>query len=106
MRILFDQGTPQPLRKELVGHDVFTTYELGWSDISNGDLLTRAEGQFTLLITTDQNLRDQQNLTGRTLAVLVLSTTSWPRIERQVEQVRNAIQHLKAGDYLELTIPD
>jgi len=79
MRILFDQGTPVPLRALLSGHSVSTAYEMGWSELANGDLLAAAEADFDALITSDQNLRYQQNLTGRRLAILVLPTTSWPR---------------------------
>ena len=62
MRILFDQGTPVPLREHLPGHSVETAYEMGWSALRNGELLANAEAEFDLLITTDRNLRDQQNL--------------------------------------------
>jgi len=82
MRILFDQGTPEPLRHHLLDHEVATVFELGWSDLTNGELLTRAEQLYDLLLTTDQQMRYQQNLTGRRLAIAVLMTTSWPRIER------------------------
>ena len=81
MKILFDQETPQPLRLELIGHVVDTVYEQGWSILKNGDLLAVAEqAGYDLFVTTDQNLRYQQNLTGRRLAILVLRTTSWPRM--------------------------
>ena len=81
MRILFDQGTPVPLRRFLTDHDVATAYERGWSCVTNGDLIRLAElNGFELLITTDTNLRYQQNLRGRSLTILVLTTTSWPRI--------------------------
>jgi hypothetical protein len=72
VRILFDQGTPAPLRKWLTNHDVKTASEQGWSDLDNGDLLQAAESQFDLLVTTDKNLRYQQNLKGRRIAMLVL----------------------------------
>jgi hypothetical protein len=84
MRILFDQGTPVPLRRHLSGHTVSTAYEMGWSGLANGDLLAAAEAQFDLLLTTDQNLRYQQNLSGRQLAILVLPTTSWPEIQKHL----------------------
>jgi hypothetical protein len=54
MRILFDQGTPVPLRDHLIGHTVETAFELGWSTLENGELLAAAEHSFDLLITTDQ----------------------------------------------------
>lgn len=78
MRILFDQGTPVPLRDALAGHTVSTAYEMGWSTLDNGALLTEAEtAQFDIFITTDQNLRYQQNVQGRRVAILVLPTTRW-----------------------------
>ena len=81
MRILFDQGTPVPLRRFLTDHDVATAYERGWSSVTNGDLIRLAElNGFELLITTDTNLRYQQNLQGRSLTILVLTTTSWRRL--------------------------
>jgi hypothetical protein len=80
MRILFDQGTPVPLRDHLPGHITETAFELGWSTFENGALLAAAEDSFDLLITTDQKLRYQQNLAGRKLGILVLMTTSWPSL--------------------------
>ena len=77
MKILFDQGTPVPLRRYLSGHRVDTAYERGWAALANGNLITAAEQDgYGLLITTDQNLRYQQNLAGRQLAILVLLSTS------------------------------
>lgn len=105
MKILFDQGTPAPLRHALVGHDVSTASEMGWAELDNGDLLVAAEAAFDGLITTDKNLRHQQNLSGRRLAILVLSTTSWPRISRHVGLVVAAVNALRPGDFRELIIP-
>ncbi len=105
MRILFDQGTPAPLRKDLSSHTVQTAFEMGWSDISNGDLLRAAEPLFDLLVTTDQSLRYQQNLSGRTIAILILPTTNWPRIERHKNAVVAAVNSIPAGGYLELQLP-
>jgi predicted nuclease of predicted toxin-antitoxin system len=102
MRILFDQGTPVPLRRFLPDHQVATAYEQGWSNLKNGDLLKVAEEMFHLLITTDQNLRYQQNLDGRRLAVLVLPTTNWPEIQQHVQQVQDAANGMQPGGYREL----
>ena len=71
MRVLFDQGTPAPLRHALAPHEVSTAFELGWSNLENGDLLREAEGRFEVFVTTDQNLQHQQNFGGRQLAILV-----------------------------------
>lgn len=85
MKILFDQGTPVPLRRQLAGHTVETAYERGWSTLQNGQLLAAAEeAGFDLLVTTDQHLRYQQAVTGRALAIIVLMSTSWPRIQRRI----------------------
>ena len=102
MRVLFDQGTPVPLRRALAPHPVSTTYEMGWSNLENGDLLRAAEGRFDLFVTTDQNLRYQQNLAGRQLAILVLPTTSWPEIQRHQSEVAAAIDSMQPGEYREL----
>ncbi len=55
MRVLFDQGTPAPLRHALAPHEVSTAFELGWSNLESGDLLREAEGRFKVFVTTDQN---------------------------------------------------
>lgn len=102
MRILFDQGTPVPLRSLLVEHDVSTAFELGWSTLSNGELLTVAAGQFDMLITTDRHLRHQQDLSGRRLAILVLATTSWRRIQAHGDEIVRAVASMAPGDYREL----
>lgn len=106
MRILFDQGTPLPLRRFLTSHQVATTFEKGWAELANGDLLRVAEADFDLLITTDQNLRYQQNLAGRKLAILVLPTTSWPKIWRHVQVVVSAVQQIQPGEYREIVLEE
>jgi len=104
VRILFDQGTPAPLRDHLPGHRVETAYEKGWSSLRNGELLIKAEAEFDLLITTDRNLRHQQNLPTRKLAIVVLPTTSWPRLERMAREIAAAVNSLQSGQYLELPL--
>ncbi|OLE54510.1 MAG: hypothetical protein AUG51_07945 [Acidobacteria bacterium 13_1_20CM_3_53_8] len=106
MKILFDQGTPVPLRNYLPNHTIETVYEKGWSNLKNGDLLTQAEAEgFDALITTDQNLRYQQNLSGRRIAVVVLLTTNWPRIKNNVALVVQAVYKLRLGSYEEIDFP-
>ena len=105
MRVLFDQGTPAPLRSALTAHAVSTVYETGWSTLSNGDLLDAAEAQFDALVTTVQNLRCQQNLAGRRLAILVLPFASWPRLRSHAATIALAVADVKPGDYIELALP-
>ncbi len=106
MKLLFDQGTPVPFHHYLSNHLVETAYDKGWSNIKNGELLRRAEAEgFDALITTDQNIRYQQNLTGRKIAIAVLMTTSWPRIKNHVATVVQIINGLQLSDYIEISIP-
>ena len=106
MRVLFDQGTPVPLRHHLPHHTIRTAFELGWSGLKNGELLTRAEAErFETLVTTDRNLKYQQNLSDRRIAIVVLSTTSWPRIHASVSLVLRAIESAVPGGYAEVSIP-
>jgi predicted nuclease of predicted toxin-antitoxin system len=105
MKILFDQGTPVPLRKFLPDHTIETAYDRGWSALTNGDLLAMAEqGGYDLMITTDQNLRYQQNLASRQIAIVVLLSTSWPRIQRHITAIQNAVADAAPGTYQEITI--
>ena len=106
MRILLDQGAPAPLRRFLEPHEVVTAYERGWARLTNGLLLEAAEiAGFELLLTTDTNLRYQQNLSDRRIAIVVLTTTSWPRIQRSVALVVQAVDSVAPGCYLEVSIP-
>jgi hypothetical protein len=103
MRILFDQGTPVPLRDHLPGHTIETAYERGWDKLSNGELLAATEREgFELFITTDQNLRYQQNLTGRKVSILILPTTRWPEIRQNASAIATAVADMKPGDFREL----
>ena len=102
MKILFDQGTPAPLRRALAKQTVATAFEKGWSNLSNGNLLREAEVEFDLLITTDKNLRYQQNLAGRRIAILVLPTTSWPDIQAHQDKIAAAVDKVRPGDCVAL----
>jgi hypothetical protein len=106
MRILFDQGTPVPLRKFLSGHVIKTAYEQGWSTLLNGDLLRVAEeAGFDLLLTTDKNLAYQQNLAGRKIAVVALSRNRWSLIKLEVDRIAKAVNAVIPGSYTIVEIP-
>ena len=102
VKILFDQGVPVPLRKFLLKHAVITAYEKGWSALQNGSLLAAAQIEFELFVTTDKNLRYQQNLSGRTLAIAVLSSSQWPVIAAHVESVVAQIDAVKPGEFVDV----
>ena len=104
MRVLFDQGTPVPLRRSLPGHVVETAYERGWQLLTNGALLDAAEAAgFELLVTTDQGLRYQQDLAKRRIRILVLKTASWPKMRKHAETVARTIDDLAPGEYREVS---
>jgi hypothetical protein len=104
--VLFDQCTPDPLREWLTRHGVSTAYEKGWSRLGNGDLLDAAEREgYDVLVTTDANLKRQQNLKVRRIGVVVLLSTSWPRIRRVIASVVTAIDAAEPGSYTEVEIP-
>lgn len=106
MKVLFDQGTPAPLRLHLTVHHVETAAERGWSTLRNGELLAAAEVEgFDVFVTTDRNLRYQQRLAGRRLAIVVLLSTSWPRIQGCIPTVIEAVDQAALGSYVELPIP-
>ncbi len=105
MKILFDQGTPVPLRKYLIEHNVETVFERGWNQFENGDLIKSAEQEkFDIFITTDKNLKYQQNLSLRVITIIVLSTTSWTKIKEKVDEIAKTIANVKFGSYIELEI--
>ena len=90
----------------LTQHEVVTAHERGWSKLRNGELLDSAEQEgFAVFVTTDANLRYQQNLASRKLAIVVLTTTSWPRIQRVADAVVAAVDGATAGSYIEVEIP-
>ena len=102
MRILFDQATPVPIRSYLEGHIVRTAAQQGWDTLRNGDLLTAAEGAgFDLLLTTDKNIRYQQNLAGRKIAIVVLGQQQWPRLRPNVQRIIDAVNASTPGSYEE-----
>ena len=81
-----------------------TAYELGWSELQNGALIAAAEKNgFEVFVTTDRNLKYQQNLSQRHIAIVVLLTTSWPRIQSSLPAVVNAVNAAVPGSYQEVS---
>lgn len=104
MRVLFDQGVPVPLEHHLAGHSISTAFQLKWNQLSNGELIRQAESEgFEVMVTTDQNLKYQQNMEHRKIAIIVLMTTSWPRIRGITAAVVEALAQAKPGDYIEIS---
>lgn len=93
---------PRPLRNFLPNQTVCVAQEMGWGQLKNGVLLKEAELQFDVFITTDQNLKYQQNVVGRKLAILVLPTNDWAKIRLKAGEIAAAVATLKPGDFVEL----
>lgn len=102
MRVVFDICVPRPLRKHLPGHEVRTAQEMGWDTLQNGDLISAAEPLFDVLITSDQNLKYQQNLSARKLAIVVLPTNYLPDVLRVAPKVAQVLTEICAGDFIEI----
>lgn len=106
MKILFDNGTPKPIALELPGHEVSLARRIGWHELRNGELLAKAEAAgFDVLLTTDKNLRYQQNLSGRRISIVVLGNSQWPEVRLHLARVVAAVLTVASGDYVEVEIP-
>ncbi len=101
MRVLLDENVPNQLRDALRPRDVSSVNDksVGWKNISNGRLLTEMEGRFDLLITSDRNIYAQQNLTGRSIAILVLPTNRRNDVVKLVPQIAAVIDVILPGQY-------
>jgi len=104
MRVLLDACVPRPLRKFLPDHTVHTAQEMGWGQLKNGALLQAVEPQFDAFLTSDQNLKYQQNIAGRKLAILVLPTNDWPTLKRLADKIATKVAALKPGDFVEMSL--
>lgn len=106
MRILFDNGTPRGLAVFLTGHTVDEARLHGWEELENGALIEVAErAGFDLLLTTDKNIRYQQNLTERKIALVVLAHSQWPMVKLVAGNIIEAVEGAKPGSYTEVDIP-
>src|SRR5580698_528889 len=106
MRVLFDQATPVPIPLFLIGHRVSTAAPEGWSELDNGHLLDADEAAgFDVLLTTEKNIRYQQNLEGRKIAIVVIRTQQWPELKPHVQFVVAAVNAATLGSYVEVEIP-
>lgn len=104
--ILFDKNVPDPLRFSLSAHSVRTAFELGWGSLENGDLLSAADtAGFELMVTADQNIRYQQNLAQRRIALVVLGSNRWPYVRQHLPEIAAAIDTAGVSGYAFVEIP-
>lgn len=106
MRVLFDNGVPRGLAQYLSGHIVEEGRSLGWERLSNGELIAEAEqAGFAVMVSADKNIRYQQNLRQRQIALIVLTNAQWPQVQRVAATIAEAIASVIAGGYIEVYVP-
>jgi len=106
MRILFDQCTPVGIKRVLREHEVKTAAQPGWSTLLNGELLSVAErAGFQVLVTSDQNLVHQQNLSRLKIAIVALSSGRWSLIEPALDLIAEAVHKAEPGSYTIIDLP-
>ena len=98
MKILFDNGTPKPIARSLAGHTVTYARRIGWHELSNGELIRMAEDAgYEVLLSTDKNIRYQQNLSSRKIGIVVLGNSQWPNCPAISRPDRCRDRRLHAG---------
>ena len=104
--VLLDKNIPWGIRRHSAGYTVRTTEDEGWSGLNNGDLLSAAERTgFAVMLTADRRIRYQQNLAGRRLALIVLSSPAWPVVKDHTPAIKAAVDAATPGSYQEVDLP-
>ena len=101
-RILLDECVPKPLAALIENADVVTTQEMGWDSKRNGELLRLAETEFDVFLTSDQNIRYQQNLSSRIIAIVILPSNRWPQIKNNADAINRALSEISEKEFREV----
>jgi predicted nuclease of predicted toxin-antitoxin system len=106
MLILFDNNTPRGLARFLSGHSVEEARMRGWDQLVNGELIAVAEqAGFEVMVTADKNIRYQQNLEARKIALVVLENSQWPMVKQVAVKIVAAVNAAQPGSYVEVDVP-
>jgi predicted nuclease of predicted toxin-antitoxin system len=105
LKILLDESVPHIVKSRLGHLAIHTVQEMGWAGIKNGELLKRAEEQFDVFITADQQLRYQQNLSGRKLAIIVLPTNQVRAVAALLPAIEEALERAQTVGFIEIPLP-
>ncbi len=106
MKILFDNGTPKPIARSLPGHEIAFARKIGWHELINGELIRRAENAgYDVLLSDDKNIRYQQDLSSRKIALVILSNQQWPVVKHHLDKIVAAVNAATAGSFAEVDIP-
>lgn len=105
MNILLDEGVPKVIQSRLTNLSIFTIEEMDWRGIRNDKLLDLMTGKFGILVTTDKNLRYQQNLEKRQISAVILPTNQIPLVVRLLPQIEEKLTTIEPGAFIELAMP-
>ena len=106
MKVLFDNGTPKPISRILTGHEITFARRIGWHELENGELIQQAEeAGYDVLLSTDKNIRYQQNLSSRKIALVVLANSQWPVVRLYLDRIAAAVNAATPGSYAVVDIP-
>jgi hypothetical protein len=106
IRILLDQNAPLGLRRAFRQHEITHAGELDWGKLRNGEMIRVAEeAGFAIMITCDRNVRYQQHLEGRPIALIELSGGGWPTIRNHLDRILAAVEGAQPGSYTVVSMP-
>lgn len=105
MSILLDEGVPRVIQRRLPDLPIYTVEEMSWRGIRNGQLLDLMAERFGILVTTDKNLRHQQNLAKRQISAVILPTNQIPLVIQLLPQIEEALRTIESGSFIEIMMP-
>jgi len=102
VKVILDESVPIQTARFIIGHEVTTVQREGWAGIENGDLLNLVDGRFDVMVLADKNLRYQQNLASRRIALVELPSNRWPILQKMAIQIAEAVNNARPGAYISL----
>jgi len=102
MKIIIDECVPSIVKRGLPARKIVTVQEMGWAGVKNGQLLRLVVSDFDVFITSDKNLRHQQNLTSFDLAVILLPSNQVPVVQALLPQIDEALDNIQPNDFKEI----
>ena len=106
MKIIFENGIPKPIARSLPNHEIAFARKIGWHELANGELIRQAEeAGYEVLLSSDKNIRYQQNLAGRKIALVILGNQQWPLVKLHLDKIAAAVNAALPGSFVEVDIP-
>ena len=104
MKIILDENLPKALKRYLSAYEVTTVQEQGWAGVKNGELIARIDEVYDVFITSDKNLKYQQNLTGRRIAIIELPTNRLKLLETITDKILVEVESVSLGMYVQVSL--